>query len=91
MVRNMTKRDAFAFFNGAVGRNQRWSWSARSADGRTVVMAVWDRELCRNGNRTTIATFRDGRSRKLTHGNKERVDNLIQVVSRGWWKLAEVA
>jgi hypothetical protein len=32
--------EAFAHF-GAAGKNQRWSWSARSADGRTVVLTVW--------------------------------------------------
>ena len=26
---------------GAVSRNRRWGWSARSADGKTVVMTFW--------------------------------------------------
>ena len=31
---------AFAHF-GAKGKNVRWSWSAKSADGKTVVMTLW--------------------------------------------------
>src|ERR1019366_2706519 len=40
--------EAFAHF-GATGRNQRWSWSARSADGKTVVITLW-----RDGRNYTV-------------------------------------
>ena len=43
-------KEAFAQF-GVAGRNQRWSWSARSDDGETVVLTLWqDLVKVRDGN-----------------------------------------
>ncbi len=44
MITNGTLLEAFASF-GAKGANQRWSWSARSGDGKTVVLALWQDEI----------------------------------------------
>ncbi|MBF9234617.1 hypothetical protein [Microvirga alba] len=43
---------AFAYF-GAAGRNPRWSWSARSPDGKTVVVTMW-KDLITYENGTAI-------------------------------------
>jgi hypothetical protein len=69
---------AFAHF-GAAGKNQRWSWSARSADGRTVVLAIWKESLdytrkpivCDTFGRPDLNLWRD------RPGNRERLGNLI--------------
>jgi len=44
MAAKWTRADAFAYF-GAQGKNPRWSWSARSADGKTVVLTMWQDEF----------------------------------------------
>jgi hypothetical protein len=40
MPQKLGLAESFAHF-GATGKNRRWSWSAKSADGKTVVMALW--------------------------------------------------
>ncbi|HEY2482490.1 MAG TPA: hypothetical protein VGI30_09890 [Caulobacteraceae bacterium] len=59
MARNWTLRDAFAHFDGAKADNPRWGWSAVSADGETVVLALWEH----------LFRVVDGR---LVHGNVDR-------------------
>jgi hypothetical protein len=71
----MRLRDAFSFFDGAAGRNQRWSWSARSADGKTVVLAIWNFDIGRDNNKVRIDVKMHRSVPKL--GNKERLENLI--------------
>jgi hypothetical protein len=70
--------EAFSHF-GAKGKNQRWSWSARSTDSKTVVITLW-RDGLDNGakpivydtfNRPDLYTWID------RPGNRERIDNLI--------------
>jgi hypothetical protein len=75
MARKMTLRDAFASFSAAEGRNQRWSWSARSEDGETVVLAIWDFDITRDGDKVRVDVSMGGGVPKL--GNKERVENLV--------------
>src|SRR5947208_1254566 len=40
MARKWTHTSAFAYF-GTAPNNVQWSWSARSADGKTVVVTLW--------------------------------------------------
>jgi hypothetical protein len=70
--------EAFAHF-GAAGRNQRWSWSARSADGSTVVLTVWKDGLDYTGKPIVYDTFNRPNLNewKGLPGNRERLDNLI--------------
>jgi hypothetical protein len=75
----MTLRDAFAYFDGARGRNPRWSWSARSPDGRTVVLTLWEDHISDDGTTIRVDTFGRGQQRQWTSklGNKERIENLV--------------
>ena len=79
MAQKMTLRAAFAYFNGARGRNPRWSWSARSPDSRTVVLTLWEDDIREDGSTIRIDTFSHGRGRQWQDkpGNKERIENLI--------------
>ena len=70
---------AFAHF-GAAGKNQRWSWSARSVDGKVIVLALWKDQF----NYTTKppryhATSDATNSTEWLKrpGNNERLENLI--------------
>jgi hypothetical protein len=70
-------REAFGFF-GAVPSNHQWAWSARSPDGKTVVVNWWKDEVrSRDGkliydmrNHPHIDLWRDRR------GNRDRIKNL---------------
>jgi len=44
MPRKWRLAKAFAHFN-ATARSKRWSWTARSADGKTVVITLWEDRL----------------------------------------------
>ena len=70
--------EAFAFF-GAKCANQRWSWSARSPDGKTVVLTLWqDRLDPANGNlvyHEHVRAISTGEWIKRP-GNRERLENL---------------
>jgi hypothetical protein len=69
--------EAFAHF-GARGRNPRWSWSARSEDGRTVVLTLWKDEIFYRGKIAFYDTFnRENLSEWGERpGNWERLENL---------------
>jgi len=68
---------AFAHF-GAVPRNVRWSWSARSEDGKTVVLALWSdrfrwkaRPLGYDGNEPSLPE-----GWLIRPGSRERLEKL---------------
>jgi len=44
MARKWTHTAAFRHF-GTTPKNVQWSWSARSADGKTVVLTLWKHEF----------------------------------------------
>jgi hypothetical protein len=78
----MTKKwglaEAFAHF-GAVPKNPRWSWSARSADGKTVVINLWkDRISYQGGHIEYDERAKDDVSQWMAKpGYRERLENLI--------------
>ena len=73
----ITLTKAFAHF-GAKVVNPRWSWSAVSADGKVVVLTLWEDHLEKNGNGVKIA-IADKESLHVwqyRRGNQERIRNL---------------
>jgi hypothetical protein len=50
MTRKWTQTAAFEHF-GTVRKNPRWSWSAKSPDGKTVAVTLWQDEF-ENGGQT---------------------------------------
>ena len=52
----MGKNKAFAHF-GAAGRNHVWSWSARSPDGKTIVLTLWDDQFNRTAFPITYSNY----------------------------------
>lgn len=77
MPKTWTLSAAFAHF-GAKGRNPRWSWSARSEDGRTVVMTFWKDEFDYSTKPISYSSFGPNTAVWTNRpGNKERVENLI--------------
>ena len=61
-----------------MGKNSRWSWSARSADGKIVVMTLWQDLLSYRNDAIVYDTFgrNDLHQWMNTPGNRERIDNL---------------
>jgi len=72
-----TLSKAFESF-GAAGKNQRWSWSARTSDDRTVVMTFWKDLIDFAASPISYSTFDSPRLHlwKNKPGNKERIENL---------------
>lgn len=77
----MNKKQAFAVF-GLTQTNERWSWSAKSDDGKTVATTVWADQINRNSD---IALFVDtfnlpyNQRNELwrdAKGNRERIQHL---------------
>jgi len=63
---------------GAQGRNPRWSWSARSADGQIIVLTLWKDGISVTEGVTRYDSFDPtGQARWIdTPGNRERLENL---------------
>lgn len=70
-----THTKAFASF-GVVPRNTRWSWSARSEDGKTVVATLWQDQFERKDGRVIYARpgFTPGERKRP--GFMEWIENL---------------
>jgi len=77
-VERWTLRDAFGYF-GAVAVNPRWSWSARSPDGRTVVLNWWKDEITRDGGRLIYDNRGHPRLDEWRgrHGNRDQIRNFV--------------
>jgi hypothetical protein len=78
MPNNWGLAKAFAHF-GAKGKNPRWSWSARSMDGKTIVITLWRDGLDFEAKPIVYDTFNRHDLYKWTdtQGNRERIENLI--------------
>ena len=78
MAKVWTRTEAFRFF-GATLTNTRWSWSARTPDGATVVLALWTDRFDRQVNPIQYNDHRispdDSWIRRP--GNRERLENLL--------------
>lgn len=75
MAKGWTRGSAVAYFGAKVG-NLRWSWSGRSADGKTVVMTMWQDEIkTENGKVVYESRPRPPHERKKP-GATERLENL---------------
>jgi hypothetical protein len=79
MAEHWTKASAFAYFDGAIARNPRWGWSARSPDGQTVVITLWKDEISCDGDTVVVDMFNHERLHLWTGklGNRDRIKNLI--------------
>jgi hypothetical protein len=68
---------AFAHY-GVTAKNPRWSWSARSTDGKTVVITLWKDHFNYKSTPITYADFGDVNLEKWVNrpGNRERIENL---------------
>lgn len=77
MAKDWSLAAAFAHF-GAAGKNPRWSWSARSPDGATVVLTLWRDEFDYTTTPISYSSFGHKVDLWLTRpGNRERLENLI--------------
>jgi hypothetical protein len=74
VTKKLTRSECFARF-GAVCTNPRWSWSARSPDGKTVVVTMWQDEIKGSGG-TLVYESRPRLREKKRHGAIERLENL---------------
>jgi hypothetical protein len=78
MTEKWTHAGAFAYFK-AKGTNPRWSWSARSEDGKTVVLTLWQDEFGRGAGKQVSyhARVREDATEWIKRpGNRERLENL---------------
>lgn len=77
MPENWTKTKSFAHF-GASTTNQRWSWSARSDDGKVVVMTLWKDLLEYSADSISYNTFDSDVVHEWENqlGIRERIENL---------------
>jgi len=75
MPRKWSKTEAFAYW-GAKGKNSRWSWSARSTDGHTVVITLWKDQLKSHQGQIVYSTLHHANLSK-DPGKTERIENLI--------------
>lgn len=76
MAKEWTLAEAFSEF-GCVGKNQRWSWSARSRDGKTVALALWTDRFSRRVKPMSYQEATDDDPEWAGRpGNRERLENL---------------
>ena len=74
MPKRWSLTSAFESF-GATPVNARWSWSARSPDGKTVVVTLWQDQVGRRDGRLTYES-RGESQWKNRPGSRERIENL---------------
>jgi hypothetical protein len=75
MPKKWTHGAAFSHF-GATPRNVQWSWSARSDDGRTVVVTLWKDRVVRKDGRITYEWTAPPDHVRRRPGFSELMDNL---------------
>jgi hypothetical protein len=74
MAKKWSRRECFEHF-GAICANERWSWSAKSPDGNTVVMTMWQDEITSHEGKLVYESRTRSKDRKLP-GATERLANL---------------
>lgn len=75
MTKKLTHTAAFAHF-GTKPRNVQWSWSARSDDGKTVVVTLWQDRFERKNGRLIYARPKADLETASKPGFREMVENL---------------
>jgi hypothetical protein len=77
MPKDITLQESFAHFS-ARGSNPRWSWSARSDNGDTVVLTLWKDRLRYSPAGVAYDEFGTARAEGWMDrpGNRERLANL---------------
>jgi hypothetical protein len=75
VMKKWSRQAAFAHF-GAKCRNPRWSWSGRSADGKTVVMTMWEDEIKNENGKIVYGSRGRPPDEGKRHGAVERLENL---------------
>ena len=73
MANKWTRSAAFRFFN-TEPLNPNWSWSARSADGRTVAVTLWKHEFGAGAMTYTMNAFVDWRK---GNGSRQFLKDLV--------------
>jgi hypothetical protein len=78
MAKVWTKTEAFAHF-GATMTNVQWSWSARTPDGKTVVLSLWGDRFSWKKRPIEYHEREDDPPPEWIArlGNRERLENLI--------------
>jgi hypothetical protein len=79
MAKTWGLAEAFASFDGARGKNPRWSWSARTPNGKTVVTTFWQDQFDYKTKPISYAGISETGSEAWLRrpGNSERLENLI--------------
>lgn len=77
MPRKWTLSECFDFYN-VKPDNPRWSWSARSEDGKVVVLTLWQDKFSRKGGIMVYEDIVDEAPKDWSSfpGNAERLRNL---------------
>jgi hypothetical protein len=75
MAKKWSHTEAFAAF-GTKPRNTRWSWSARSDDGKTVVATLWRDQFSKRDGRMTYSRPGFTTGERKRPGFTEWVENL---------------
>jgi hypothetical protein len=76
MMTKWTHTEAFAHF-GTSPRNVQWSWSARSDDGKTVVVTLWQDQFSRKDGRVLYARPPAVEQHRRLPGFGELMDNFV--------------
>lgn len=78
MAGRWTLTKAYEYF-GAKPVNPRWSWSAKSSDGRVVVLTIWEDEVKILNGTMVLDVYGNPRLADWTNriGNRERIRNLL--------------
>lgn len=78
MAGRWTLTKAYEYF-GAKPVNPRWSWSAKSDDGRVIVLTIWEDEIKNLNGTMVLDVYGNPRLADWTNrfGNRERIRNLI--------------
>jgi hypothetical protein len=74
MRKKCTLAASFAYFK-AKASNPRWAWSARSRDGKTVVVTLWEDKIIQRGRHVIYTS--PSKTRSNSNGFNDRPKNLI--------------
>lgn len=76
MPKKWTHKECYAYF-GVKPKNPRWSWSGRSADGKTVAVTFWQDRFLDGGRVYRSSNHLPNDKWFGSPGHKELIENLI--------------